>query len=114
MALEPKRHCPRPGHKAYLGRRCPECERVRNQARGNSNSRGYDSEWKRFRVVFLRKNPVCCVDSCSEPATDVDHVRPLSEGGAKLDENNLRAMCHPHHSQRTGRDQVKNQKTNRK
>ncbi len=107
MALESKRHCPRPGHSAYFGRRCPKCEQVRNQERGNSNSRGYDVEWRKTRLEFLRLNPICCVDDCLEPATDVDHIVSLRDGGSKLDFENLRSFCHPHHSQRTGRDQVK-------
>lgn len=107
MAFEPKRHCPRPNHKAYLGRRCPKCEQERNQERGNSNSRGYDSEWRKIRLEFLKLNPICSLDGCEEKAKDVDHVIGLRDGGDKLNFNNLRAFCHRHHSQRTGRDQVK-------
>ncbi len=105
MPNEPKRHCGKPGHKAYLGRRCPSCEKERNDLRGTSAQRGYDAEWRKFRLSYLRKFPKCC--ECDEPATDVDHIIGLRDGGAKLDEENCRAFCHRHHSQRTGRDQVK-------
>ena len=107
MAQEPKRHCPRPGHLAYFGRRCPKCEKIRDLERGNSNSRGYDVEWQKTRVMFLKYNPNCSVIDCEEKATDVDHVIGIRDGGNKLDFNNLRSFCHRHHSQRTGRDQVR-------
>jgi 5-methylcytosine-specific restriction protein A len=107
LPLEPKRHCGKPGHRAYLGRRCPSCEKERNQQRGSASSRGYDVEWRKCREEFLKLNPICEISNCDEKATDVDHIVGLREGGAKLDFNNLRAFCHRHHSQRTGRDQVK-------
>ncbi len=103
MATEPKRHCPR-NHPAYFGRRCPECEKQRNNLRGTSSSRGYDSEWRTFRGNFLAKFPKCI--ECGDFATDVDHIKSLREGGNKLDETNCRSMCHRCHSRRTGRDQV--------
>ncbi len=107
MPLEPKRHCGKPGHAAYLGRRCPACERERDSLRGTSSSRGYDKDWRKFRSDFLRNNPRCVVVGCGELATDVDHIIGINEGGARLDVGNCRAMCHRHHSQRTGRDQVR-------
>ena len=103
MPLEPKHHCPR-GHKAYHGRRCPECEKKRDIERGSGNQRGYDSEWRRFRVRFLTAFPSCSVEDCLDPATDIDHIKSLKDGGEKFDVNNLRSFCHSHHSQRTGRD----------
>lgn len=106
MALEPKRHCPR-GHLAYHGRRCPECEKKRDKDRGSGAARGYDAEWRKCRLNFIKLNPICSVPECNELTKDVDHKVALSDGGAKLDFDNLRAYCHRHHSQRTGRDQVK-------
>jgi len=107
MAFDSKKHCPRPGHKAYFGRRCPECERIRDKERGSGSARGYDVDWRRFRILFLNKNPFCCVEDCGEKATQIDHVVTLRDGGERFDEGNLRAMCAKHHSQRTGRDQVR-------
>ena len=53
----------------------------------------------------LKLNPLCI--ECGEKATDVDHKVSLKDGGDKLNFDNLRSFCHRHHSQRTGRDQVK-------
>lgn len=107
MATEPKRHCPRPGHKAYLGRRCPNCEKERDVSRGSASLRGYDVEWRKCRLRFIKLNPICCISGCGEKTTDVDHILGLAQGGEKLNFDNLRPFCHAHHSQRTGRDQVK-------
>lgn len=35
------------------------------------------------------------------PASQVDHIVPLSKGGAKSDPANLQAFCHSHHSIKT-------------
>lgn len=110
MALEPKRHCPRPNHPAFLGRRCPKCEKIRDEERGNSNSRGYDFEWKKFRREFIKENPICDVVDCFEPVSDVHHIRSLRDGGNKLDKSNCQGLCHRHHSQVTGKYQVKHRK----
>lgn len=106
MPLASKKHCPR-GHEAYLGRRCPKCEQKRDLERGNSNSRGYDAQWRAFSLWFKKLNPICCVDGCNEATTDVDHIISLRDNGPKFDPSNCRPFCHRHHSQRTGRDQVK-------
>lgn len=109
MPMAPPKHCPR-GHPAYTGPRCPVCadawRREADLKRPNARARGYDNDWRRFRAAFLKVNPVCCIPGCGQPATDVDHIKSLREGGRRLDPNNCRPMCHPHHSARTMRDQV--------
>lgn len=64
-------------------------------------------EWRRFRLEFIKKHPICSEEDCDDPTVDVDHVVSLRDGGKRLDETNCRAFCHRHHSARTGRDQVK-------
>lgn len=38
------------------------------------------------------------------PATDVDHITRIEEGGDPWDETNLQGLCHSHHSQKTARE----------
>lgn len=45
---------------------------------------------------MLAEEPYCCVRGCNLPSTTVDHVIPLSRGGARTDRANLRGMCGPH------------------
>jgi 5-methylcytosine-specific restriction endonuclease McrA len=47
-------------------------------------------------------HPECA--ECGAPATDVDHVIPLADGGSN-DIGNLQALCHSHHSAKTAREQ---------
>jgi 5-methylcytosine-specific restriction enzyme A len=60
-------------------------------------SRVYDTaRWKRFRLVQLRREPLCrlCAgQGLSAPALHVDHVRPLADGGAPFDFDNVRSLC---------------------
>jgi len=68
-------------------------------------SRLYDTAaWKRLRKQQLRAHPLC--EDCLQfgivrPATDVDHVRALKDGGEPLDPENLASRCHPCHSLKT-------------
>ena len=72
--------------------------------RPTPTARGYDSRWARFRASYLTAHPLCCACEKSgrvEPAHEVDHIIPLSRGGAKYDEHNLQAFCHACHSRKT-------------
>lgn len=53
--------------------------------------------WKRVRKVILLRDPRCMIRGakCSVISTEVDHIVPLSMGGAPLDPNNLRGACVP-------------------
>lgn len=87
--------------------RCAEHQSARRAAqdatRASARARGYDKAWERVRAAFLAAHPRC--GQCGAPAVDVDHVRAISDGGARLDPANLRPFCHKCHSARTGRDQ---------
>ena len=48
--------------------------------------------------MVLREEPLC--RRCGEPATDVDHIVSRERGGEDTREN-LQALCHPCHSQKT-------------
>lgn len=73
--------------------------------RPNSARRGYDAAWQKIRAAYLKVNPLCIVQGCPpHPATDVDHIVALADGGTN-DFINLRSYCHKHHSKRTAHDQ---------
>ena len=68
--------------------------------------RGYGRRWQRLRGMQLSREPLC--RECAKhgetvPATDVDHVMPLSEGGSNGLEN-LQSLCHGCHSAKTRRN----------
>ncbi|MBA3875608.1 MAG: hypothetical protein C0498_01505 [Anaerolinea sp.] len=86
---------------AYIEQAAPDA----GKPRPNSNSRGYDSAWRRGpRARQLEAHPTCQWETdgvgCGEPATDVDHRVPKRAGGTD-DEDNLQSLCHSHHSVKT-------------
>ena len=109
MPSKPKVPCRHPG--------CPElvpagqryCEKHRTQHPEESRSasgRGYGSKWQRARKRYLEAHPLCveCMkDGRYARATDVDHI-VAHRGDQKLfwDESNWQALCHRHHSIKTG------------
>jgi 5-methylcytosine-specific restriction protein A len=78
-------------------------QRQYDEQRGSAAQRGYDRQWQRLRLAFLRRNPLCI--ECSKvgitvAATEVDHITPKRDGGQ--DEwSNLQPLCKPCHSRKT-------------
>jgi len=92
--------CGRPNNSS----RCPQClERYKQdkelfspRVRASASARGYDNDWKIIRQkILVRDGMVCnyCQKIMSKAEATVDHIVPLSRGGARLDPNNLVACC---------------------
>ena len=74
--------------------------------RSNSNERGYDSKWRKFRESYLKAYPVCfdhLTIGYIEPSVDVHHIVKLVDSGKRLDPTNCMPLCHSCHSIRTKR-----------
>lgn len=56
---------------------------------------------QKFHDATLRRSPICQWPGCTQPATDADHIVPVSQGGALHDINNAQALCHMHHTLKT-------------
>lgn len=95
-----------------------EGRRKYDRFRGSAASRGYDRNWKAVRREFLEEHPLCedCLDDEREDiargvtpqrvmaATEAHHVKKVAEHPElRLRTDNLRALCHDHHSRRTAR-----------
>lgn len=60
------------------------------------------------RARWLSGQPLCVMCEAMTPprvtaGTDVDHVQPLSKGGAD-DESNFQTLCHAHHQDKSTTD----------
>jgi 5-methylcytosine-specific restriction enzyme A len=60
------------------------------------------TRWKKLRRYHLSCQPLCVV--CGKPATDVDHIKPISQGGEPWAVGNLQSLCHGCHSVKTNAD----------
>jgi 5-methylcytosine-specific restriction endonuclease McrA len=81
----------------------PPGQAIRPQdQRDSSAARGYDRAWRRLRSWFLHRHPLCV--RCGLPASLVDHVRALEDGGSRLDAANLQALCRLCHAAKTRTD----------
>ncbi|MEM9388616.1 MAG: HNH endonuclease signature motif containing protein [Pseudomonadota bacterium] len=73
------------------------------RSRKSAAQRGYDNTWRKVRAAFLVEHPVCQGKwKCNgDPATEVDHKTTIRSGGARLDWDNLQALCKRCHSYKT-------------
>lgn len=70
--------------------------------RPSAAARGYDARWRRIRARYLRAHPICELEDCDRPSVDVDHIDGSGPRGDNSD-SNLMALCKPHHSSKTVR-----------
>jgi len=105
-----KRPCNQPGcselvenGKCDVHRASAEAQRLEvDRRRGTARNRGYDSNWERFRIWFLRRHPICA--DGPHLATEVHHVKKLvTHPELKLVESNCLGLCKADHSKRTAR-----------
>ena len=66
----------------------------------------HSQDWLDARTTALRREPLCRI--CAQanpprttPATEVDHITPVKDGGAPLALTNLRPLCLACHSRVT-------------
>jgi 5-methylcytosine-specific restriction protein A len=89
-------------------RRKRQGERVIGRTVDNSDL--YNSTaWRKARKAFLsdRNNALCvrCLEvGRYEVATVVDHINPITQGGAMWDVNNWQPLCMVHHNQKSGKE----------
>jgi len=108
----PKRPCAQPGctelvTKGYCAAHA-KVTRLYDEHRGSAASRGYDAAWDRVKQKALERDGYLC-QPCKRrklmrPATEVDHIVALVDGGARLDLNNLESTCHSDHVSKTWRE----------
>lgn len=72
------------------------------------HTRTSTAAWKRARTAILQRDAHRCTvieagHRCTNPATEVDHVIPVSLGGTD-DPTNLVAICATHHRSKTQRE----------
>ena len=111
MPMKPPTRCVEPGCPELInGARCLKHRRVEQKKRYEKETwRDYDTpEWKRIRKRVLNTEPFC--RSCMKAyATEVDHIKPLKEGGTH-DLSNLQPLCKSCHSRKTAKETFKRRK----
>lgn len=111
MAMQPLRRCTYPGCRQRVkSGRCDEhkreARRQQDSRRGTRTERGYSNRWGRYRLMYLKANPLCvnCFKSdIYTPATIVDHIIPIDGEQDVLfwPEWNHQPLCHTCHNIKT-------------
>lgn len=76
--------------------------------RGSSTQQGYGARWRKARLHFITRNPLCAEcqrQGKTTAANEVDHVIPWKGDLEKFwNENNWEAKCKPCHSAKTAKE----------
>lgn len=81
--------------------------RLSNGLQVNQVKRVKGSKWKRIRLEHLAEEPLCrtCVaNKRITLACEVDHIKPLWEGGQEYDRDNLQSICTTCHILKTSEE----------
>jgi 5-methylcytosine-specific restriction enzyme A len=102
-ALTSERWCNR--HKANK-----HISRPYDQQRGTSSERGYDSEWRKLRLVALKRDNYLCLECLKSDrptqAKEVHHIIGIDiNPNLRLDLDNLASVCKPCHLKLTEQEQ---------
>jgi len=67
---------------------------------------GYNTRtWRDARLAFLVAcKYVCATNGCSNPATSVDHVKPISSGHDGWDQSNWQPLCTACHRTKSSKE----------
>lgn len=110
-ALKPCRYpgCPRTTATRYCDKHAScEYKHVKTRKQVNPELMRADEfylspEWRALRKLQLELEPFCRTCSANNRVTAAqmaDHIKPINQGGAKLDLNNLQSLCHPCHNRK--------------
>lgn len=86
------------------GARCPQHRPQPWATRSRHWGRGSTRQWRAFRAEHLRREPhcrACAAHGRTTPGEQVDHITPLSQGGAEFDHANAQTLCTRHHDLKT-------------
>jgi len=106
MPTKPKTPCKQQGCPNLTdGSYCEEHKQTENRRynryqRDPAINKRYGSAWRRIRARYVKAHPIC--ERCEQegrltPASEVHHLRELSDGGTH-DFSNLQSLCKGHHS----------------
>lgn len=115
MGIAARRPCRHPGCGALVASADSLCDRHRtqrraehDQRRGSASARGYGADWRRARLDYLRRHPLCECKDCKAgelrhtPAVLVDHIVPHRGDMALFwDQGNWQAMSKACHDRKT-------------
>lgn len=79
----------------------------RNKKSGSHEKRTTGRAWQNIRKRVLSDNPLCVhcqLEGLITLANEVDHIKPLSQGGTD-DYSNLQGLCSHHHTIKTAKEQ---------
>ncbi|MGD6897120.1 HNH endonuclease [Bacillus infantis] len=88
-------------------RKAQHKEYKRNRTDNNEQDFYNSTKWRKTRLLKLKMNPLCelCLkDKQLKPADMVDHIKPIKQGGARLEMSNLQSLCHSHHNSKTAKE----------
>lgn len=101
--------CPNLADERYCAEHAKTEGKRYERERGSAAARGYDSRWRKYRLMFLAEHPLCA--ECERQgivtaASDVDHIQPVNGPGDPLfwESSNHQALCHECHSKKTAKE----------
>ena len=88
--------------------------KAKQQDRQHDNSSFYHSKgWRMTRKFYIKANPLC--EQCTREGRTtggqmVDHIKPVSIGGSRLEQSNLQTLGNSCHNKKSAKESVEYRK----
>lgn len=105
--LKPCNHprCPELTTEAYCEQHKKQSRKQSDEQRGTAHERGYNARWRKARLMYLRRNPICVEceqEGIAKQAEVVDHIEPHKGDYDKFwNRKNWQSLCKRHHDIKT-------------
>lgn len=104
MPTAPPSRCTDPGcYTLTTQTKCDDHKRKPWATRSKAWGKGSTRKWRSFRAERLKAEPRCRWCG-SKQHLEVDHIKPLSEGGSKWDPDNCQSLCETCHEIKSEQD----------
>lgn len=110
MPYKPKKPCAYPScpeltHERFCDKHRQQAAREYNRYTRDEDSKAFynSTDWRKLSRRQLKREPLCaeCLRAGRiQPAEIADHIRPIREGGARLDIENLQSLCRACHNKK--------------
>lgn len=110
MPYKTAKICPQPNCNTVIKgneSHCAEHKEVSWGIKRQYNPFYSSSKWRNLSKAYRSSHPLC--EECKRKGIDrlgkhADHIKPIEDGGAPYDWNNLNNLCVPCHSSKTAKE----------
>lgn len=89
-----------------------EPARITGKQAGRTETTNFyrSAAWRNVRAIYISQHPLC--EQCEREgrttaAKEIDHIKPIRQGGEALSFDNLQSLCSSCHAKKSAKEKIK-------